>query len=114
MTERPTPLGAPAPPLCDAPAPAAAPPPALPDAEAYEQRLLALLRQDHPGWRIERRPVRHRSGLVASWWWAQRREPPTEQLRAAGALGCWIVRPTGLALLAALSHQLAILQHYRN
>jgi len=77
-----------------------------------EDRLLALLRQDHPGWRIYKWPVKVKGHGTQEWWWALRHQPPSRQLREVGALG-WFARPTILQLTDELSNQLMIFQGIR-
>ncbi len=104
MTEPDVPLGAPVAPES----------PTLSARLSRDERLLLLLFNLFPGWRVELRPVKYRnSGRVEVWWWAQPRTPPTPALRRAGVLGCWMARPTGDGLLNALTHQLAIVQDHR-
>lgn len=79
-----------------------------------EERLLEILRHDHPGWRVHRWPVNVKGRGTQIWWWAWRRESPTRQTRRAGEVGRF-ARPTLIQLMNELSNQLAIslLDHRR-
>ncbi|MCG5220247.1 hypothetical protein [Streptosporangium sp. KLBMP 9127] len=69
-----------------------------------EQKILAVLEQTYPGWRI------HQFGR---WWWATKTTPPTGIERSLGVIH-QIARPDLVQLGQALSKQHGILTGIRS
>ncbi|WP_162794732.1 hypothetical protein [Nonomuraea lactucae] len=76
--------------------------------EDRDLRVLQLLAQMYPSWRLSCRTDRHGQ----RWWWAIQRQQPSADLAAVGLYQA-IARTSVDALSAALSNQARILHTRR-
>ncbi|WP_101788629.1 hypothetical protein [Nonomuraea indica] len=76
--------------------------------DARDLKLMALLAQMYPAWRISCRTDRHGQRC----WWAIQWRPPNSELKAAGVHQS-IARPSVDELATALSRQARILHTRR-